>query len=134
MRWHAGLIESPAGEISLAAALDEQPLQVDDFMTARHDFVDTLSRLNQDLNGDVPSETVGGLDVPRNVAYAVAEIARLLRERQPAEPVVAEFAWELDVAWAAVLSGDIDDLAEHLHEERQVRDARKSPPHGDNSF
>ena len=53
--------------------------------------------------------------MPRDVAYAVSEIARLLGNTAH----VVE-AWEVDVAWNAVLAGDVDDLREHIDHERRA--------------
>ena len=45
------------------------------------DFIATLSQLNIALNGERPSEGIGGVEsVRRDIAYAVAEVLRLLRE------------------------------------------------------
>ena len=77
-----------------------------------------LDRLNREMNGPQPSEALTGEDdvVPREVAYAIVEVARMLRD---ADRVVE--AWAVDTAWAAILAGDIDDLAEHVEAEHAAR-------------
>jgi hypothetical protein len=105
------------------------PAQAAQLDAAVEDFVGLLSQLNRELNGLRPSvATVGAADVPRSVVYAVAEAARLLREcacrsRQNSElhATAKQAAWSVDTAWLAVLSGDIDDLSQHLADERSVR-------------
>jgi hypothetical protein len=84
------------------------------------DLIDALQRLNTELNGDPPSESGAGADsVPREIAYAVAEITRALRKA--AQP---DAAWKVDAAWNATLAGDIDDLGSHLNEEGPERAER----------
>ena len=81
-------------------------------------FVDALQRLNVEMNGAVPSEVVRGDEplIPARLVYAVAEVARMLRDHD-----LADHAWAIDTAWLAVLAGDIDDVAEHLALERRGR-------------
>ena len=78
------------------------------------DLITALDNYNRDLNGPVPSETVGPDDdsVPRTVAYAVGEVVRMLRESGSGRA-----ALRVETAWLAVLAGDIDDIGEHLAEE-----------------
>jgi hypothetical protein len=116
--WHAGLGEStrqagaavvdctgPAGD---ASRLDD----------ALDDLVQTMAALNRELNGEVPSATTEGAEqIPRKLAYAIAEITRMLRE----ESGLPDHAWRVETAWNAVLAGDIDDLDEHLRNERRAR-------------
>jgi hypothetical protein len=84
------------------------------------DLLDAMARLNREMNGPVPSHVSGASDdvVPRSVAYAVSEVARQLGSSAH----VIE-AWQVDVAWNAVLAGDIDHLADHIELER-----RTNPP------
>lgn len=119
---HAGLTE-PAGEDPvLAEALDASPFSPDTFQAALYDLLEAMSHLNHELNGPVPSAVVGrGSDVPRSTILAVLEISRLLREHEGRSPAVADAAWSVEVAWRAVLAGDIDDLGEHLRDERLMR-------------
>jgi hypothetical protein len=79
------------------------------------DLIDTLSRLNHELNGDVPSENMYTTDTPiaGSIAYSVAEVARMLRSGGETD----REAWLIDTAWLAVLAGDIDDLHECLNGE-----------------
>jgi len=66
----------------------------------------------------VPSERIAKRSdsVPRTVAYAVAESIRMLREAG-----AVERAEDAESAWLAVLSGDIDDVTEHVALERRSR-------------
>jgi hypothetical protein len=81
--------------------------------TATADFIEALDEYNRSLNGAVPSAGVGdpaGEDaVSRRAAYAVAEAARMLRDAG-----AADCASRVDIAWASVLAGDIDDIREHV--------------------
>jgi hypothetical protein len=116
--WHAGITTAPeqagssiadcTGAAGTSGGLDE----------ALGDLLVTLAQLNRELNGPVPSETANAAhDIPRRVAYAIAEISRMLRE----DPGTTEHAWAVDTAWNAVLAGDIDNLDEHIRHERAAR-------------
>jgi hypothetical protein len=92
------------------------------------DFIATLSELNLELNGPTPSESyAAGTDIPRDAAYAVAEVVRMLRDAAGSqavtgdESVLADAAWSIEVAWSGLLAGDIDDLPQHVAEERAAR-------------
>jgi hypothetical protein len=91
------------------------------------DFVTVLDSLNRELNGSVPSEGVDDRqpDVPVSTAYAVSEVSRMLREaaedgREGTDPAL--LAWRVDVAWNAVLAGDVDSLVEYVAGEERMRD------------
>src|SRR5579884_165174 len=85
---------------------------------ATADLIAALAGFNHDLNGSVPSERIAKRSdsVPRTVAYAVAESIRMLREAG-----AVERAEDAESAWLAVLSGDIDDVTEHVALERRSR-------------
>jgi len=61
------------------------------------------------------------------LVYAISEILRLLREFRENGGASAEqrsatrFEREIEIAWSAVLSGDVDDLREHVSEEETQR-------------
>jgi hypothetical protein len=82
-----------------------------------------------ELNGDVPSavESVHLADMPRKLVYSVAQVICELREceRQASSARDSEWfgraAWRAETAWAAVLAGDIDDIAKHLDNEEKMR-------------
>jgi hypothetical protein len=81
------------------------------------DFLEAIATFNKELNGGRPSAGHSAPDVlPRNVAYAVAEVARML----PATGADND-AWLADTAWLALLAGDIDDLSEHVALEAAAR-------------
>jgi hypothetical protein len=82
------------------------------------DFIATLGRLNRELNGEMPSASTSGVQamVPASVAYAVAEVARMLREYPDSRN-----AWRVETAWLAVLAGDIDDVETHVDDEYRTR-------------
>ena len=121
LRWHAGLDGDPLDPLSVSGSLAAGR----GVERAVNDFFDVMRQLNYAMNGDVPSEVVTGDDdlVPRDVAYAVSEVARQLGDTAH----VIE-AWEVDVAWNAVLAGDIDDLAEHIEHERRANPPIKPRP------
>jgi hypothetical protein len=114
LRWHAGLEGDPLdpGSVSGATAAGRG---LDAGLSS---CLQALGVLNHELNGPRPSaDTATRHDaVPRDVAYAVAEIARLLRVNHQEDA-----AWQVDTAWAAVLAGDIDDIAGHIAAERRRR-------------
>ena len=110
--WHAGLSQTSDAPNSLAAlTADEDARAVD---AAARDFIAALDGYNRELNGAVPSKRVGGADdnLPRRLAYAVGEVARMLRVRK-----FDDAALRVETAWLAVLAGDIDDIPAHLAEE-----------------
>ena len=80
-----------------------------------------MSRLNLELNGDLPSErSAEDATVPVAVAYAVSEVCSLLRSyRGPVDAAgrAADAAWRGETAWNGALAGDIDDIAQHLLDE-----------------
>jgi hypothetical protein len=90
------------------------------------DFIDALSDLNHELNGEVPSESTAADPIPTIttwLAYSVAVATRMLRtygEKQQDDEVLLA-AWRVETAWEAVLAGDIDDIAEHVADEERMR-------------
>lgn len=116
IRRHAGLGEpSLAPDTVSTATSNGNPGDID---SAASDFVAALNDYNRDLNEPVPSSSVGSDSVPRDVAYAVGEVTRMLRESG-----ADRSAWRVETAWLAVLAGDIDNLGEHLAEEEAARGA-----------
>jgi len=112
IRSHAGLGEAVNDGVSDAIA---RGVGVEE---ALRDFLAAMQRLNIELNGQVPSSTIGEDNalLPSALVYAVGEVARMLREaRRDAD------AWAVDTAWLALLAGDIDDVAGHVAEERAAR-------------
>lgn len=128
LRRHAGL-EAGAGEQagpSLAECVEGATVADQQLNAALDDVIDVMVTLNVELNGAVPSEAgEASGNIPRELAYAVAEITRLLRSNTQKNPeAIRSFddgAWLVEAAWAAVLAGDIDDLREHLRAERTMR-------------
>jgi hypothetical protein len=116
--WHAGLSADGGlahGSVSAATSSGDRAA----IETATADSLRALDDYNRDVNGPGPSSSIRGSDiVPRDVAYAVAEIARMLRDSG-----ADRSAWRVETAWLAVLAGDIDDIHEHLAEEEAARDA-----------
>jgi hypothetical protein len=117
LRWHAGLDDRTFDETALtvsAATVRGRPAEVE---AATADFVDALDSFNRELNGESPSSELSGLDVvPVGVAYAVAEVARMLRDSG-----ANHSAWVVETAWLAVLAGDVDDVREHVALEAAAR-------------
>jgi hypothetical protein len=120
LRWHAGLEgdRDDAGSISGCTASGTPAGE------AVAAFIQALQRLNIELNGATPSENVDSRDdpLPRDVAYAVAEAARMLRDTGDDDA-----ASQVDIGWSAVLAGDIDDVVEHIAQERRGRDGDARP-------
>lgn len=122
LRWHAGF-EDVAGRRSVSVSESTESGDAD-LETAVDDVITTLEALNHEVNGNVPSETAASArTISTDIAYAVAEISRMLRsyEERAADGRGAEAAWMVDTAWLAVLAGDIDDVEEHVAEERRAR-------------
>jgi hypothetical protein len=87
---------------------------------ATGDFIAALGDYNGSLNGSglaaEAGEPVGGDVVSRGAAYAVAEATRMLRDAG-----ADDCARRVDVAWAAVLAGDIEDIPQHVALEDSTR-------------
>ena len=119
LRWHAGLItgDAFAGSASLDELLFAREPGSAEFGAAIDDVLRTLQSLNVELNGEVPSSSISmtPADVPRGVAYSVSEITSRLRAKGQTDAASA-----VDVAWNAVLAGDIDDVVAHVREERDA--------------
>lgn len=127
IRWHAGLARSKAdhGGMSVSTSLATSNIPDDELETAVADLLDAMTQFNFELNGRVPSEsaTVATV-VPRSIAYAIAEISRMLKEAADVRSTsyASSAAWRLDTAWRAVLAGDVDNLRAHLADEEVMRD------------
>ena len=118
---HAGL-ESGAGSLvpPLASCTAPDSPDADYLADAVADLLGALKRLNHELNGTVPSQSEAKVpEIPRDVAYAVTEVARMLRDVPGSD--AQRSAWRVDTAWSAVLAGDIDDIGRHLAEEETAR-------------
>jgi hypothetical protein len=88
------------------------------------DIIVSLSLFNTELNGTTPSEDVEHADaVPRSVAYAIAEIQRLLigLDGSLIDSATRSAERRILTAWSAVLAGDIDDLVSHVEAEEDMR-------------
>jgi hypothetical protein len=95
---------------------EREPTQKE-FDAAMTDLLQTLRALNVELNGSTPSGAASERsgEIPRTVAYAVSEISdRLRRKNRP------EAARAVDIAWNAVLAGDIGDIATHVRDEARA--------------
>ena len=110
--WHAGLRDDAPDPGSVSGATPTGQ-GVGEAVTG---FLLVLERVNRELNGPRPSERIGVSpdDVPRDVAYAVSEVTRMLRDAE-----AQDAARRVDTAWNAVLAGDVDDLAEHVEGEHR---------------
>lgn len=132
--WHAGLPVAalPAAQRyeglvpSVDQATDYGRGSIEDVERALADFLQTLSVLNKELNGPVPSQrgSPGPRMLPSDVVSAVnSAILRVLYWEEYAKRAgkrVPPFAWRAQMAWCAVLDGDIDDLDEHIRLEEMV--------------
>lgn len=104
---HAGLGEFDAMDAETISGMTAVR-EVSDHLLAQamSEFFQALVVLNKEMNGDLPSESLDRADqVPREVAYGVAEVERMLRAANRAGD-----ADRVEAAWVAVLAGDIDDL------------------------
>jgi hypothetical protein len=121
--WHAGLESHSAGSAPSISECTANRGQLERLDDAVADFVAAMQSLNLEFNGSVPSESGPHQDqVPRQVAYAVSEVSRMLHDRsgkEAADPHHA--AWRVETAWNAVLAGDIDDIGQHLRDEAVAR-------------
>jgi len=130
-RWHAGLEGSLLEEQSISSILESKDITKSSLRGALTSIVPIFEVLNHELNGMSPSGTIMITDVPpeipRELAYAIAEIVRMLRDCEHEAVSDAEknelglMAWRVETAWLAVLAGDIDDISEHLQEEERGR-------------
>ncbi len=81
LRWHAGLdgdaLDARSVSGSLAAGGNVE--------YAMSDFIEAVERLNEEMNGAQPSAAVEGKEdyISRDVAYAVAEVSRMIPRRRP---------------------------------------------------
>jgi hypothetical protein len=117
---HAGLVATPDRSPLVDGCLASGEINGPRFDDALEDLIQTLQRLNTELNGEVPSKTFSNSEsVPRPVAYSISEITRTLRGAS-----LLDTAAIVDIAWNAVLAGDIDDIRIHLEGERLTRPAR----------
>ena len=117
---HAGLAKPRSGDPPSIFEVTGSPRSADlDEPIA--DAIAALGEVNVLLNGAVPSRTVGTAanSVPRSLAYAVSEIVRMLR--QDAQASIA--AGAIEIAWNAILAGDVDDLSEQIRLEQQAKRA-----------
>jgi hypothetical protein len=118
LRWHAGL-GGWKGSSSPAISEAAQTGDVDSLNAAWDDLIAALAAMNRELNGDRPSEVTGSGDddVPRQVAYAISEMVRMLKQPTATDPSFVRVAGRVEIAWNAVLAGDVDDLSEHVTQE-----------------
>lgn len=127
LRWHAGLADEPpsAAGPSVSSCIDWAGKVDQHIQAAAADFLEALSAFNFELNGPRPSDSTTGSDsVPRDVAYAVAEVVRILRGvagTGTGPEAATEAAWTIETGWRAILAGDIDDIRQHVAEERRAR-------------
>ena len=138
LRWHAGLdaaapgsgpsISDCTGSQGSAEGLGERACR-----SPCH-----TRRLNHELNGTIPSETSdSATEIPRDLAYAVAEITRFLRDASDNAPGSAETAafasaaWLNETSWAAVLPAILTTWWNMwiLSKLLANSDRRSTPPH-----
>ena len=108
---HAGLAGGEGSLVpSIAACTRSGSPDADYLADAVADFLTALTSVNHELSEP---------EVPRDVAYAVVQVAAMLREHS--SDFARRAAWRVDTAWSAVLAGDVDDLHRYLTEEESKR-------------
>jgi hypothetical protein len=109
---HAGL-EPSSGALTVSEATVE-PVEARQLAEAVSDFLTLLDVLNHELNGAEPSAAISGKaeTVSTGVAYAVAEVVRMLRDADADRE-----AWQVETGWLAALTGDVDDVLQHIADE-----------------
>jgi hypothetical protein len=126
LRWHAGLQPDIAGRqtASVADCVEAADLTEHGLQAAVADFLDAMTALNTELNSSPSGAQSATKDIPRDAAYAVGEVTRLLRDAARSNVRALTFeegAWLAETAWLAILAGDIEDLREHLVQEKAMR-------------
>lgn len=130
LRYHAGLTHDLKSAVcSVADALWQKASVAEPI----EDVPGMFSRMNRAMNGPVPSEsTVHVTHLPVDIVYAATEIIRLLHAARRESPDEAERAEldrcsrKLELAWSAILSGDIDDVYELIAGEEAFSDGSSS--------
>lgn len=129
LRLHAGLDNDPDRKVPMIADCSWLANGYASQVTAAtDDVIHTLGRLNKQINGDVPSQSVTRVAmIHRQIVFAVEEIRRLLRvaaDQLTEENAKSEFIrqeWRISVAWYAVICGDIDSLERYIADEDIAR-------------
>ena len=118
LRRHAGLDGPADGASPTVARITWKQTSAEELAAAVSDFIDALEALNHELNGAEPSAVTSAKEdaVSREAAYAVAEVARMLRDAGAEREASA-----VETGWLAVLAGDIDDVPQHIGEEEAAR-------------
>jgi hypothetical protein len=136
---HGNLIASEAGDtadqesflFALSDAMTEESLPMLTHLS--EDLLSCLEVVNQHVNGETPSEIIGGENqaIDRALVNAMSYIIHRGWEhyrrwerndafQQQARDHLALTLWRISSAWGAVLDGDIDSLAEHLRNEERA--------------
>jgi hypothetical protein len=117
--WHAGLEDRPGPLRSVSWATYPKGRLAPDLAPALADLLDAMSDLNLELNPD-PEAVEGKANfIPRQVAYAISEIVRMLRDCAADAPAdealhLERAAWRIDTVWSAILAGDEPDVTTFL--------------------
>lgn len=125
LRWHAGLEDLSGQSLpSLAACTWPANGLQGSLDGAVDDVVETLSVINHQMNGAVPSETnIADANVSVRLVYAIAEIQRMLRifressESSDTQRWARRMERSIEIAWNGILAGDIDNLKDHVSDE-----------------
>ena len=123
LRYHAGLtVDTDAAVPRLIDSAFDKVL----FLKALADVLDSFQQLNIELNGLIPSKNIDQQSViDRSIAYAASELITSLRKQltlaEKIDPGLYSAIWKLELAWAAVLAGDIDDINAHIFEEEVAK-------------
>ena len=126
---HAGI---PAGEEVPTDTLAEfafRPTDRVDLIDITEDIIGCFDILNQHINkASAPNDI--RQNVSRRLAYAASSIMRIclntiVEQHCDSVPKTARgllrAAWRIQLAWDALLAGDVPDLRKHIREEANVR-------------
>jgi len=126
LRYHAGLDQQ---EKLSSPSLADVLWRKESTQEALEDVLRILQALNIEMNGEIPSESSNREQhFSRALIYAVSETIRLVRHSANEAPNDAlrndldKSARRIEMAWSAVLAGDIDNLKNHITEEEAAHE------------
>lgn len=126
--WHAGFESHiKSDSLPLIECGGSGINNIEEFKLSLNKFLMCMQKINREINGITPSNSIKkDQDIPRKVVYAISELMRVLREISEKSSIskigdTAQYAFRaIEIAWLAVLAGDIDDLLQHIDLEEQA--------------